>query len=95
TSAIVQVLLRLGSHAPLEAVSAPRLHCSVRGRVSLEAARFRDDIPPALAKRGFTVDVRDPHSFYLGCVQMVMRDKDTFIGVADPRRDGSAAGPKK
>jgi gamma-glutamyltranspeptidase/glutathione hydrolase len=95
TSAMVQVLLRLGSHAPLEAVSAPRLHCSIQGKVSLEAARFRDDILPALQKRGFSLDIRDPHSFYLGCVQLVMRDKDTLIGVADPRRDGSAAGPRK
>ena len=33
-------------------------------------------------------------SFYLGCVQMVLNENDEFIGVADPRRDGSAGGPK-
>ena len=54
---------------------------------------MRDDIPRLLEKRGFQVDLRDPFSFYLGCVQLVMRDRKGFIGVADPRRDGAAGGP--
>ena len=41
---------------------------------------------------GFSIDVREPMSFYLGCVQMVLRENEEFIGVADPRRDGSAKG---
>lgn len=93
TSAIMQVLMRLQYQSPYDAVAAPRLHCSVTGRVSLEASRMRDDIPRLLEKRGFKVDLRDPYSFYLGCVQLVVHEKGEFIGVADPRRDGSAAGP--
>jgi gamma-glutamyltranspeptidase/glutathione hydrolase len=95
-SAILQVLLRLQRGAtPLEAVEAPRMHCSVTGKVSLEGSRMRDDIPKSLAKNGFEIDVRDPYSFYLGCVQLVLQDKSgDFIGVADPRRDGSAGGPQ-
>lgn len=93
-SAIMQVLLRLGRQSPYDAVAAPRLHCSLKGKVSIEASRMRDDIPAALADRGFEVDVRDDYSFYLGCVQLVIRDKDVFTGVADPRRDGSAGGPR-
>jgi gamma-glutamyltranspeptidase/glutathione hydrolase len=54
---------------------------------------MRSDIPGYLEKRGFTIDRRDAYSFYLGCVQMVLREKNKFIGVADPRRDGSAGGP--
>jgi gamma-glutamyltranspeptidase/glutathione hydrolase len=94
TPAIFQVLLRLRDSTPLAAVDAPRLHCSLRGRVSLEASRMRDDVPAALAHHGFDVDVRNSHSFYLGCVQLVLRDRDEFVGVADPRRDGSASGPR-
>lgn len=90
---ILQVLLRLQSMSPLDAVSAPRLHCRINGEVSMELTRMRSDIPAALRQRGFTVKQRDPFSFYHGCVQLVMREKETFIGVADPRRDGSAAGP--
>lgn len=95
-SAIVQVLLRLlRGDDPLEAVDAPRLHCSLKGRVSLEAPRMRDDIPERLERHGFEVDRRDPYSFYLGCIAMVLRgDRGELIGVADPRRDGSAGGVK-
>lgn len=94
-SAILQVLLRLERGAtPFDAVEAPRLHASVRGKVSLEASRMRNDIPPLLEKHGFEIDRRDPYSFYLGCVQLVLRGRyGELMGVADPRRDGSAGGP--
>ncbi len=95
TASIMQVLLRLKHQPPFDAVAGPRLHCLNNGEVSLEASRMRDDIPPALRRCGFTVKVRDPYSFYLGCVQLVLKEHKTFIGVADPRRDGSASGPNK
>jgi gamma-glutamyltranspeptidase/glutathione hydrolase len=56
---------------------------------------MRDDIPATLEQHGFQIKHRDPYSFYLGCVQMVMREGDEFVGMADPRRDGSARGPKR
>jgi gamma-glutamyltranspeptidase/glutathione hydrolase len=93
TPSILQVLLRLQTISPLAAVDAPRLHCSLDGKVSLEATRMRNDIPRALQRQGLQVDVRDPYSFYLGCVQLVMRERNDLIGVADPRRDGAAGGP--
>lgn len=93
-SAILQVLLRLDQGAsPLDAVEAPRMHCNPEGKVSLEATRMRSDIPKLLKKHGFTIDERDPYSFYLGCVQLVRMTKAGIEGVADPRRDGSAEGP--
>jgi gamma-glutamyltranspeptidase/glutathione hydrolase len=95
TPSILQVLLRLRYLTPLAAVDAPRLHCSLKGKVSLEAPRMRDDVPEILKRHGLEVDIRDPYSFYMGCVQMVMREKNEFIGVADPRRDGAAGGPRK
>lgn len=94
-SAILQVILNLQRGAtPLDAVESPRMHCSVKGKISLEATRMRDDIPMYLHRHGFDIDVRDPYSFYLGSVQLVLRENGEFIGVADPRRDGSAGGPK-
>ncbi|MBD3336876.1 MAG: gamma-glutamyltransferase [Candidatus Eisenbacteria bacterium] len=95
TPSILQVLLRLESEPPLEAVAAPRLHCSLKKKVSLEAARMRSDIPEALERRGYRLDVREPYSFYLGCVQLVLRQGRRLVGVADPRRDGSAGGPRE
>ena len=94
TPAILQVLIRLLAGAsPFAAVEAPRLFCSLSGRVSLEATRMRDDFLAMFERLGFTLDRREPYSFYLGCVQLVLREKGEFIGVADPRRDGAAGGP--
>ncbi|MBL7043228.1 MAG: gamma-glutamyltransferase family protein [Pirellulaceae bacterium] len=95
TPSIMQVLLRLQHQPPFDAVAGPRLHCSIGGVVSLEAARMRDDIPRALERRGFTIRRRNPYSFYLGCVQLVMQENKRFLGVADPRRDGAAGGPQR
>jgi gamma-glutamyltranspeptidase/glutathione hydrolase len=56
---------------------------------------MRDDIPEALRQHGFEINLREPYSFYLGCVGLVLREGDEYIGVADPRRDGAAGGPHK
>ena len=92
--AILQVLLRLAKSSPLEAVAAPRLHCSLDGVVSAEAPRMATDVLDALEGAGFELNRRDPYSFYMGCVQMVLNENGRLIGVADPRRDGAAAGPE-
>ena len=94
TSSMFQVFVRLHSLPPAAAVDAPRLHCSLQGEVSLEATRMPDSIPAALRRHGFSVDVRDPYSFFLGCVALVVREGHQIVGVADPRRDGSAGGPR-
>jgi gamma-glutamyltranspeptidase/glutathione hydrolase len=94
TASILQVLLRLRKQSPLEAVDAPRFYCSADGKVSLELPRMRTDIPESLENHGFTIDARDPYSFYMGCIQLVMKDGEVFIGVSDPRRDGAAGGPQ-
>ena len=92
---ILQVLLRLKNQPPFDAVAGPRMHCGINGVVSMEVSRMRDDIPAALRKLGFTIKECEPFSFYLGCIQLVLKQQKTFIGVADPRRDGSAAGPQE
>ncbi|MGR8947182.1 MAG: gamma-glutamyltransferase family protein [Gammaproteobacteria bacterium] len=96
-SAVAQILLRLRRGEGLfDAVDAPRLHCSVKGKVSFEASRMDDRIADEILAHGLEPDPRDPYSFYLGCIALVMRGRRGEIsGVADPRRDGSAAGPKK
>ena len=91
--AILQVLIRLRKSSPLEAVAAPRLHCSLDGVVSVEASRMATDVLAALEGAGFELNRREPFSFYMGCVQMVMSEGGRLIGVADPRRDGAAWGP--
>jgi gamma-glutamyltranspeptidase/glutathione hydrolase len=77
-----------------EAMKAPRFHCSLGGRVSLEANRFPESLIPYLKYKGFRIDERDDFTFYLGCVQAVLRKHDDsgFQGVADVRRDGISVG---
>lgn len=94
TSAVLQVLLRLGRQSPMDAVLGPRLHATARGRLSYEAPWLRDDVPPLLERAGYQLDPREAQAFFMGCVQLVVRDGQTFVGVADPRRDGAAVGPR-
>ena len=91
--AILQVLLRLRESSPLAAVDAPRIHCSLQGVLSAEATRMPTNVLDTLAGAGFELNRREPYSFYMGCVQMVIADGEHLVGVADPRRDGAAAGP--
>lgn len=96
TPSILQVLIRLEKGCSLyEAVEAPRLHCSLDGTVSIERARMHPGISASLETAGYGVTARDPYAFYMGCVQVVMREGRLFHGVADPRRDGAAGGPRK
>ncbi len=77
-----------------QAMLAPRLHCSLGGRLSLEAERFSPDLMDYLKEKGYRIDAREPYSFYLGAVHAVMkRENDNgFEGVAEIRRDGTAGG---
>jgi gamma-glutamyltranspeptidase/glutathione hydrolase len=95
-SAISQFLVHvIDEGMPLgDAVRAPRLHCSLGGKVSIEADRFPAAIVEALAGKGYRIDRREPLSFYLGAIHAVVKRSDGrgFQGVAEIRRDGTAAG---
>ncbi len=77
-----------------QAMKEPRLHCSLGGRVSLEADRFDGKMVDYFKEKGFRIDKRSAYSFYLGCLQAVLRKNDLsgFQGVADIRREGTAVG---
>lgn len=77
-----------------QAMLAPRIHCSLGGRLSLEAERFSPQLIGFLKEKGYRIDLREPYSFYLGAVHAVMKKEngDGFEGVAEIRRDGSAEG---
>lgn len=95
-SALTQVLLHMidRNFSLDKAIEAPRMHCSLGGRISLEADRFSPDLIKFLEEKGYRMDLREPYSFYLGCVQAVLKRKSGpgFQGVADVRRDGTAQG---
>jgi gamma-glutamyltranspeptidase/glutathione hydrolase len=95
-SSIAQFLIHVvDEHQPIdEAMRAPRLHCSLGGRVSLEAERFPDELVTLFQQKGYRIDKRKPFSFYLGAIHAVLKKHDGtgFQGVADVRRDGTAGG---
>jgi gamma-glutamyltranspeptidase/glutathione hydrolase len=79
-----------------EAMLEPRFHCGVDGTISLERERFDPEVVDYLVSLGYEIDEREPFAFYLGCIAAVMKRQtgDGFQGVADIRRDGTAAGPE-
>jgi gamma-glutamyltranspeptidase/glutathione hydrolase len=95
-SSITQFLLHvIDEHQPIsEAMIAPRLHCSLGGRVSLEADRFPGKLIDLFKKKGYRVDKRPKFSFYLGAIHAVLKKQTSkgFQGVAEVRRDGTAGG---
>ncbi|KPJ60968.1 MAG: gamma-glutamyltransferase [Latescibacteria bacterium DG_63] len=98
-SALAQVITRVvDAGMPLdEAIGAPRLHASQAGTILIEKKRFHPAILDALERVGFELTKRGAYSFYLGCVQAIqlpLTRREMFVGVADPRRDGSAKGPE-
>jgi gamma-glutamyltranspeptidase/glutathione hydrolase len=95
-SSITQFLLNvIDRHQPInEAMMAPRLHCSLGGRVSLEADRFPRELIDFFQEKGYRIDKRPSYSFYLGAIHAVLKKQygSGFQGVAERRRDGIAAG---
>jgi gamma-glutamyltranspeptidase/glutathione hydrolase len=75
-----------------KAMKAPRLHCSLGGRVSLEAGRFDSSLIEYLKNQDYRIDAREDYAFYLGCIQAVLKKQtgNGFQGIADVRRDGTA-----
>jgi gamma-glutamyltranspeptidase/glutathione hydrolase len=96
-SSLAQFLVQVADHEhPIDdAMLAPRLHCSIGGTISLEAERFPAEVIDYLERQGYRIDRRAAYSFALGCVQAVLKcqSRDGFQGVADIRREGTAAGP--
>ncbi|MFP4077707.1 MAG: gamma-glutamyltransferase [Candidatus Izemoplasmataceae bacterium] len=100
STTLAQVLLRyLDQGFTLEdAIAAPRFHTSHEKRLQLEHPRFEKSVADAFEHMGFKLKKRDAYSFYLGCVQAIElphgKNRFQFVGVADPRRDGTASAPR-
>lgn len=92
-SAILCALVRHRHGAtPFDMVAGPRLHAKPEGQVLIEAARAPAGVVRALADGGFDVQTVDPYAFKMGGMQLAIRTKFGLCAVADPRRDGAAAG---
>lgn len=99
STSLAQVISRIfdAGQGLAEAIDGPRLHSSSGGKVQIEMERFSSEAVEALEGAGFKITKRGAYSFYLGCVQGVklpLFPEEPFEGVSDPRRDGTAQGPK-
>ena len=92
-SGIFGVMVRLGRQSPFDAVHAPRLHVTPEGVALVEADRMPPGCLQRLEDRGYTLDRTDAYAFKFGGLHLVVREGARLTGVAEPRRDGAAAGP--
>lgn len=76
------------------AMEYPRFHCSIGGKITIEADRFDPAIIKHLENMGYEINPIEPYSFYLGAIHSVMKclKSEGFQGVAEIRRDGTAEG---
>jgi len=76
------------------AIERPRLHCSLGGKVSIEAGRFDPEIVSYLEGMGYQIERKSDYDFYFGAIHSVMRclTREEFQGAAEVRRDGTAGG---
>ncbi|MDQ0254173.1 gamma-glutamyltranspeptidase/glutathione hydrolase [Evansella vedderi] len=100
STSLAQVITRLidKQEGLNRAIEAPRFHSSDTGELQIEEKRYDQEVIKALNSTGFKLKNRGPYSFYLGCVQGIqipLKKGESFYGVADPRRDGTAKGPSK
>jgi gamma-glutamyltranspeptidase/glutathione hydrolase len=95
TSAILQVISGVIDRGMSleEAVSLPRVHGLRSRKVHIERPAATEPLLRRLEKRFRNVTIRAPYSYSMGGLQAIQFRKDrTLVGVADPRRDGTAAG---
>jgi gamma-glutamyltranspeptidase/glutathione hydrolase len=94
-SSILQIIINLldrGKSLP-EAVDEPRIHSMLNGKALVERRIASKKLMDQLSKYFRHVQIKAAHSHAMGAVQAIGREENgDWIGVADPRREGSALG---
>jgi gamma-glutamyltranspeptidase / glutathione hydrolase len=87
-SSVVDRKLPLGA-----ALAMPRIHAKLNREIWLEEAAATPSLRNKLAQTFGVVRVRKPLSFSMGAAQAIQfKQNGSFVGAADPRRDGAAIG---
>ncbi len=100
STALSQVLIRYidGNQSLARAIEEPRFHTSDKKKMQMEKRRFTKEVKSTFEETGYDIRMRGSYSFFLGCIQAIelpqKKNNYEFCGVADPRRDGSAKGPR-
>ena len=75
------------------ALAMPRIHAKLNREIWLEEAAANQSLRDKLAQTFGDLRVRRPLSFSMGAAQAIQFNQNgTFVGAADPRRDGAAIG---
>lgn len=93
-SAVLQVISGVVDRGlPLvQAVGFPRVHAALGRKVHVEKPAATMSLLRRLGKRFRSLQVRSARGFFMGAVQAIQLSEDgSFVGAADPRRDGTAA----
>ena len=91
-TSVLQVLVNVIDHGMelQEAVNAPRIHHQwLPDVLYVEARAAPEDVRAALVRRGH--EVRPPKR-PMGMVAAIVREDGVWLGAADPRGEGTAAG---
>lgn len=91
--AIVQTIVYTLDYGldPLQALRMPRLIPTAGTRLRLEDG-FATPVLDAARRMGYVVETSPPTSMSFGGVTAILRVGDSWVGAADPRRDGEARG---
>jgi gamma-glutamyltranspeptidase/glutathione hydrolase len=83
-----------GDNSLDQAMTRPRIHSSLDGKISIEADDSATEIVKHLKKMGYKIDIRERFSFYLGAIHAILKRQsgEGFQGVAEIRRNGTAEG---
>jgi len=95
TSSVLQVISNIIDRRMSleEAVSSPRVHGLLSRKISIEKPAATEAVLKRLERRFRNIRIRARHSYFMGAVQALQfQEEGNLIGVADPRRDGSAIG---
>lgn len=86
-----------GGASMYDAMHRPRIHCSAKGKVTMEEDEKTASIAAGLQNLGYPTDIIERYSFFHGAIQAVLWDAASgkFQGVAEVRRDGTADGPTR
>jgi gamma-glutamyltranspeptidase/glutathione hydrolase len=92
-SGMFQVLVRLRHEDPYAASAAPRIHATPTGELLYED-RLPVPVLDRLRAAGYELRPFSPYAFNFGGLNLITRSDGGWVGVSEPRRDGTAAGPE-
>ena len=87
------MLVRLRNEDPYRASAAPRIHATP-ARVLMHEERVAAPVLDRLRSAGYETGTFPEYAFNFGGLNLIVGGNGAWVGVSEPRRDGTAAGPE-